>query len=520
VIASRAALGALCASVVLTALVAATRGSPLQPMVSSVEPGGFFGRVAHDLRLGSLPGTALAVLAFVAMAGAVLAFCAAAYGAWRGLVSVRTVVVMALVFHATVLMLPLLLSNDVPSYVIYGRLAGVYHANPYVVRPSAAAGDPFLRYVDPVWRNTTSVYGPLFTALSAWLTTHIHTVPRLVLAFKAIAAAASLATLAVVVWLTRRVAPGRAAFAAFVFACNPVLLFNGVGSGHNDLILALAIAGAVALLWADHEYAATAALSVATMVKYTAALPLLLLVVWAVARRSGRARWWALAVHGALAGAIGAVLSWPFLQASNPTLGVLTLSQEQRLAPARVARHTVESVVRRLANPSLAHAAGLVVRLAFEAVLAVAVVALARELASRPSARPPGLARSWGWALLFLVLTAPALLPWYIVWVLPLVWLLPTAPRLVAVGMSAALAVWEIPASQRSAPVHVYDAIRFLTGHAITVVAFASLCWLAVALAARMRRASAGDADADDLGGDLGGKEVAAAWAAVAGAGP
>src|SRR6202030_4006348 len=65
-------------------------------------------------------------------------------------------------------------------------------------------------------------------AYSVWLTAGIGTVPRLVLAFKAIAGMASLTALAVVVSVVRRVAPDRVSFAAVVMAWNPVDLFNGV----------------------------------------------------------------------------------------------------------------------------------------------------------------------------------------------------------------------------------------------------------------------------------------------------
>src|SRR5437899_1346598 len=56
-------------------------------------------------------------------------------------------------------------SLDLWSYAMYGRIAAVHHANPYVMRPSAFSTDRFLAFVRPGWRNTRSVYGPLFTGL-------------------------------------------------------------------------------------------------------------------------------------------------------------------------------------------------------------------------------------------------------------------------------------------------------------------------------------------------------------------
>src|SRR5437899_2946084 len=79
-------------------------------------------------------------------------------------VSVGWVVVgFALAFRLTLLLLPGLFSTDVFSYVMYGRIAGVYDQNPYVLAPSGFPNDPFLGWVFPFWRDQPSVYGPLWT---------------------------------------------------------------------------------------------------------------------------------------------------------------------------------------------------------------------------------------------------------------------------------------------------------------------------------------------------------------------
>ena len=87
------------------------------------------------------------------------------------------------------------------------------------------------------------------------------------------------------------------------------------------------------------------------------------------------------------------------------------------------------------------------------------------------------LGASWGWSLLFLMLLGPILLPWYVVWALPLVWLVPRVPRLVLLGTSVALGVsqWTAePGRFRGA----YDT-NVLVGHyAITPVVIALLGWL------------------------------------------
>ena len=50
-------------------------------------------------------------------------------------------------------------------------------------------------------------------------------------------------------------------------------------------------------------------------------------------------------------------------------------------------------------------------------------------------------AATWGWALMLLMLLGPVLLPWYVVWVLPLAWVLPKAPRTALIAVSSLLGV-------------------------------------------------------------------------------
>src|SRR3546814_4695308 len=53
----------------------------------------------------------------------------------------------------------------------------------------------------------------------------------------------------VVAGLVRRVRPEREAFAVALVGLNPVVLFQSAASGHNDLLVALAIAVALALVF-------------------------------------------------------------------------------------------------------------------------------------------------------------------------------------------------------------------------------------------------------------------------------
>src|SRR5579883_3015578 len=65
-------------------------------------------------------------------------------------------------------LLPALPSDDIFSYILYGRISVVYHANPLLAVPSQFTHDPFLPLV--YWRDTRSVYGPGWLLVSNALT--------------------------------------------------------------------------------------------------------------------------------------------------------------------------------------------------------------------------------------------------------------------------------------------------------------------------------------------------------------
>jgi Glycosyltransferase family 87 len=170
---------------------------------------------------------------------------------WTGIVLAVTAFAVA----------PVLLSHDVYSYLGYARLGVVHRLDPYVHPPLAAPADPVLAHV--TWPETTSAYGPLFTLATyplAWLPVG--------LAIAALKAAAALSVLGLALVVSRLAArrgadPLRAA--AFV-ALNPLVLVHVVGGAHNDgLAMLLAMLGVAAILSARELTGAGALIAAATV---------------------------------------------------------------------------------------------------------------------------------------------------------------------------------------------------------------------------------------------------------------
>jgi Glycosyltransferase family 87 len=467
-------------SFLLLALVSATPASPFQPLLPAAgEPSGPLRWVAGAVRLDSLGQTPLAVVGVVSVVLAAAGFVLLAWAAWRREVGVRTVVAIALLGHLLVVFLPMLFSRDVYSYAYYGRIASVYHANPYVATPADYPHDLLAAFVGPKWVKTPAVYGPVWVLVSVGVVRIAASVTAMIEVFRAIAIVGSLGTLVLIWWTVRRVMPRRMAFALAAFGANPVVLFHSVASGHNDLLVALSIVGGFALVVARRPRIAIAVLAIGALIKVTAALPLLLLVVALVARRPAGRRVREAAIDTGIAAVIALAFALPFFQTTDPTLGMLELAgHEGWLAPSRFF-HRLFDVV----------GIGWLARVAFGLGLVVAVVVIARSVVRWRDRGEEELGAAWGWALLLLVLLGPVLLPWYVTWVLPLAWLLPRVPRVVALALSAALIVSQLRTEPSTLP-QLYSTSLVIGHYVITPFVIAMLAWLVFDLRRRVRTAT------------------------------
>ncbi|HSZ82285.1 MAG TPA: hypothetical protein VLA14_08385 [Polyangia bacterium] len=205
---------------------------------------------------------------------------------------------------AIAVFVPPALSADVYAYVGYARLALVHHLNPYVATQRALiqlsdVTAPFLRW--PI----SSPYGPLWTLLCMAIEAPLRAAPLVVaiVAMKLVGGAAVLAIAAGGRRLADHLAPGSGPRAFVALAFNPLLLVEGAGNAHNDVVMMAAVIWLLVLAARGRLLGALLLTGLATAVKFLPLLlvPWLLLVVGRGAPLVRRAR---LAV-----GALGLVLA-------------------------------------------------------------------------------------------------------------------------------------------------------------------------------------------------------------------
>ncbi len=159
--------------------------------------------------------------------------------------------------HAIFFLAPPMSLTDVFNYINYGRMEVVHHLNPYTTYPILEPhGDP--SYALSNWHQLLSPYGPLFTLLTFAL------VPLGVAvsfwAIKTVLVAASLGTI-LLVWRCAQLLELDPVRAIVLVGLNPVVLVWGLGGDHNDFLIVFAITLGFYLLLRAHARGAREAVA-------------------------------------------------------------------------------------------------------------------------------------------------------------------------------------------------------------------------------------------------------------------
>ncbi len=318
-------------------------------------------------------------------------------------VPARVTVWAVVAFTVIVLVGPPMFSTDVFSYQAYARMFAHYHINPYTHGPNVIQLDPLYNYIGAKWIATPSVYGPLFTLLSAIFA--MTSVAFNEFAFKLIATAASAGTM-VLIWRAAKLRGVSQPRAVALFGLNPLVTLYGVGGGHNDLLMLLLSTAGVYATLTRRDGTAGGLITTATAVKLTGAIALPFALLSETGHeRSRRKRF----VFGTAAVTV-LVAAVSYVAFGT---GVLHLSSTLQQVQSEGAWQSLPGFLFSVARIPVSH----MVQLADEAVLAGIVGWLLWQVWQRRLDWIEGAA----WATFAVLATAWSLLPWYVCWLMPLV---------------------------------------------------------------------------------------------------
>jgi len=166
-------------------------------------------------------------------------------------ISYRSIVLSTLLLGMTCMLIPVVTSSDLFSYIAYARLGVIHHLNPLTTLPTAIRADPIYSLL--YWTNQPSAYGPtwiVITCLLQWLTLFLgfRSLFWMVLALRAFGLMMHLGSTWLVYSISGRLQHLGGSFshrqrltAVLAFAWNPLLLFEACVNAHNDTALLFCI---------------------------------------------------------------------------------------------------------------------------------------------------------------------------------------------------------------------------------------------------------------------------------------
>lgn len=390
---------------------------PSSPFTSKLPGAWYFGIPAQNVVPGASPPPGQGLfLGVVAVYAGMLLMLRAWYDLVRILsrhpgVPVRKVVPIFVAWLAPLLVVAPLFSRDVYSYAAQGEMMS-RGINPYAYGPSVLGMTPLNALVDPLWKNVTSPYGPMFLVPAGWIVTLTgHNLLASVVGLRALALVGTVAFGAAVPVIARSF--GRDGSVAFVLAAlNPLVLLNLVAGAHNDALMLGFLVVGYALARRGHPVLGIVCCAFGAAVKVPALIGVLYIGWdWLGSNRAIRERLRpvvtafivGLATMAALSELAG--LGWGWMAGlSNPD------TVRSWLDPATAIGLAAGKLLGVVGLGGHAHAMLTLARgggLLLAAAIGVRLLLHADEI---------GALRSLGWSLVAAVLLSPVIQPWYLSW--------------------------------------------------------------------------------------------------------
>ena len=427
-----ALLGCLGAALITTGGLGAGSTKQHDPLLETLQLSWL--RYGHGLVLSSVLlwiGVTLMLSAWLWLGRRVLAGDASEY----------TMVASAAFWLAPLLLSVPLFSRDTYSYLAQGALLRDGF-DPYAVGPIDNP-NALLDNVSPIWTITTAPYGPAFIMIAKLITM---LVGNHVIAGTMLLRLCMLPGFVLLIWATPRIARHIGAnvpIALWICALNPLVIIHLMGGVHNEMLMVGLMAAGIALTLNSRHIAGIALIAVGVAVKATAGIALPFMVwVWmrhlcerrgyrplrAFAAAAGISVLIFVAVFAVLSGVAGVGLGW--LTALAGSVKIINW-----LSLPTAAANLIHAVGGLFFSVSF-YAVLQVTRVVGIAIVAVALPLLWWRFRHNDREALTGIA----WAMLVVVLFAPAALPWYYSW--PLAVLAPLAQSRRAVAAIAAFSTW------------------------------------------------------------------------------
>jgi hypothetical protein len=178
------------------------------------------------------------------------------------------VLTFAIIFSLTLMFVYPVGAVDIFDYIINGRILAHYRLNPFAHVAAEFPDDPLTPYA--AWQKIPSAYGPLWAFLAAGTNLLAGSADLLanVWAFKGLVILFYVLDIGLIYSILNGIKPAYTLPGIFLFAWNPLLLFETGANGHNDSVMMFFVLLAIYLLLKRKTSLSIIALTGSIMIKF------------------------------------------------------------------------------------------------------------------------------------------------------------------------------------------------------------------------------------------------------------
>lgn len=185
--------------------------------------------------------------------------------------TIKQIIFGTVIFSLTLALIAPLGSGDIYYYIFHERVLVKYQANPYATDLSRFSSDYFYNKVASWGQKYGTTYGPLWLILS-WPASFLpgHSEFFYLFLFRILATLFNLGTIWLIYVILGKTKPQYKIVGTLLYAWNPLILFEAVNNGHNEIMVVFFILLAWYFCLKDKKIWVLSSVMAAALIKYYA----------------------------------------------------------------------------------------------------------------------------------------------------------------------------------------------------------------------------------------------------------
>lgn len=205
--------------------------------------------------------------------------------------TLKIIIFFLVIFSLTFLFSAPLGPGDIYNYIFRAKIFTYYNQNPFLTAPSNFPNDALSQYISPLALAVPSVYGPLWMIFSLPLAKIAgQSIFLGITLFKILAAIFNFGCLFLLYKIIKQLNFKNRNFALLLYAWNPLILFEIINDGHNDITMVFFVLLSIYFLLKEKYYFVIPALIIAILVKYIAIIILPFVFLFLIKKEKNRIR--------------------------------------------------------------------------------------------------------------------------------------------------------------------------------------------------------------------------------------